>query len=475
MAQEDREYRVLDRDLGRVTSAEHAASQSIRPVHRLGLAVVFVAVIAEIAAFGIAGQPVIGIMAASVGVAIYLALSIGANDVANALGPAIGAGALRLTTGLFLVAAMEVLGAVIAGAAVTQTLTGGVISRPLMGDASNATMMLAALAGAASWITFATWLGAPVSATHSIVGAIAGAGMASFGVAAVNWIALAEIALGWVASPLISGSLAALILALLHERVLERSDPIGSGRLWLTALVAATTAVLVLMGGIAYGGIRWSHLLLLGLGGAAAGAVYGQIMLTRMIRRHAGKARTMKYLLAPPLVVAALTMGFAHGANDTSNVAAPLTIILGSLPQSGGALLTPQTVLLLSGLGIAAGIVLFGGRLVTMVGSKITRLNAARALCVSLATALTVLGFTLFGLPVSTTHLAVGGVFGVGFYREWRDRRQARRRAPMPREEVRRRHLVRRSHVRTILGAWLITVPLNAAIAAALVAMMQIG
>ncbi len=104
-----------------------------------------------------------------------------------------------------------------------------------------------------------------------------------------------------------------------------------------------------------------------------------------------------------------------------------------------------------------------------MVGSRITRLNPSRALCVSLATAITVLGFSTFGLPVSTTHIAIGGVFGIGFYREWRDQRPLGRYAPLPAEERRRRHLVRRSHVRRILGAWAITVPAAAVLAAALV------
>ena len=131
-------------------------------------------------------------------------------------------------------------------------------------------------------------------------------------------------------------------------------------------------------------------------------------------------------------------------------------------------------ILAISGLCIGAGVLLFGGRLVHMVGSNITRLNPSRALCVSLATAITVLGFSSFGLPVSTTHIAVGGVFGIGFYREWRDRRLGtdeeilRDEAPLPDEERRRRHLVRRSHVRTILSAWLITVPAAAMLAAAL-------
>ncbi|MEF9605148.1 inorganic phosphate transporter, partial [Paracoccus sp. PXZ] len=98
---------------------------------------------------------------------------IGGNDVANALGPAVGAGAIGMTTGLVLVAVMEVMGAVIAGSAVTATLTEGLIGSTLGEGEATARMMLAALLAAGSWISLATWLDAPVSTTHSVVGAIA--------------------------------------------------------------------------------------------------------------------------------------------------------------------------------------------------------------------------------------------------------------------------------------------------------------
>ncbi|MFG6079980.1 inorganic phosphate transporter [Paracoccus litorisediminis] len=469
MPQNEREYRILDKDLGRVTHAEHAALASARPMVRLGLALVFIAAAAEFAAAALAGQPALGIMAASVAVAIYLALSIGANDVSNALSPAVGSGAISLGVGLVLVALMDVLGAVMAGGAVTRTLTEGLMGDTMGQGTPTAKMMLAALVGAATWISVATRLNAPVSTTHSVVGAIAGAGIATFGFGAVNWGAMAIIAMGWVVSPIISGLLAALILSSMHHHVLDKDDPIPSGRRWLTALVAATAGLLVAMAAVAFQDLGWRIVALLGLLGAGLGAAYAHVMLGRQIRRDAGQKTALKNLLGVPLVAAALVMGFGHGANDTSNIAAPLTIILQNISDGQSPLLDAQMILLLSGMGIAVGILLFGSRLVSMVGSRITRLNPARALCISLATALTVLAFSLAGLPVSTTHVSVGGVFGVGFYREWRDRQKARKRAPMPDEELRRRHLVRRSHVRTILGAWLITVPVNAALAAALV------
>ncbi|WP_332257763.1 inorganic phosphate transporter [Paracoccus sphaerophysae] len=120
-------------------------------------------------------------------------------------------------------------------------------------------------------------------------------------------------------------------------------------------------------------------------------------------------------------------------------------------------------------LGFALGAALYGRRLVRMVGSRITRLNPARALCVSLATALVLLGATWLGLPVSTTHVAVGGVFGVGFYREWDERRTQRsQREALPPEELHRRRLVRRTAVLRTLAAWAVTVPISGSLAAAI-------
>lgn len=462
-----RDFRILDKDLGRVSRAEHAALASARPVLRTGLALGFVA-LAALSATAMAGQPTLGIMAAAIAVAAYLALTIGANDVSNALGPAVGAGAISLSTGLVLVALMEVLGAVLAGGPVTRTLTEGLVGGAPDRGAPSAQMMLAALVGAGSWIALATRLNAPVSTTHSVVGAIAGAAVASFGLDAVNWPALATIAFGWVISPVVSGGLAALILSSMHRHVLDKDDPVPAGRRWLTLQIAATAGVLVAMTAVMFRDLGGPMVAVLALAGTGLGAAYAHVSLTRQIRREDSKKPALNSLLGLPLTIAALVMGFGHGANDTSNIAAPLTIILQSISERPDGLLDQRKVLLLAGMGIAVGILLFGGRLVSMVGSRITRLNPARALCISLATALTVLGFSLVGLPVSTTHIAVGGVFGVGFYREWRDQRRTKRRASMPDEELRRRLLVRRSHVRVILGAWLITVPVNAALAAGL-------
>ncbi|MFO1138984.1 MAG: inorganic phosphate transporter [Paracoccus sp. (in: a-proteobacteria)] len=467
MARESREFRTLDKDLRRVTNAERAALQSARGVLRLGIALAFVIAAALTATGFFTGQPTFGIVAAGMAVAAYLALSIGANDVANSLGPAVGAGAIGMTTGLILVAGMEVLGAVLAGDEVTATLTEGLVGSTLGQGAATARMMLAALLAAGIWISLATWANAPVSTTHSVVGAIAGAGLATFGMTAVNWPAMAMIATGWMASPIVAGLLAAGMLAALRNRVMNRADRIGAGRVWLPVLVALTLGMLGAVATVTAHVTGPATALAVGLAGAFAGWVYARLRIDRLIRDKSGEQLAFKKLLGLPLVVAAMVMGFAHGANDTANIAAPLTTMLDSLAADPG---PPRRtlVLLVSSIGIALGIVLFGRRLVHMVGSNITQLNPNRALCVSLATATTVLVFSSFGLPVSTTHIAVGGVFGIGFYREWADRKPEPEGEALPAEERRRRHLVRRSHVRTILGAWLITVPAAAGLAAAL-------
>ena len=122
--------------------------------------------------------------------------------------------------------------------------------------------------------------------------------------------------------------------------------------------------------------------------------------------------------------------------------------------------------MVIGALGISFGLFLFGPKLIRMVGSQITKLNPMRAYCVALSAAITVIVASWLGLPVSSTHIAVGGVFGVGFFREWHaERRRRQTRAARPSashiavEEQRRRKLVRRSHFMTIAAAWVITVP----------------
>ena len=146
--------------------------------------------------------------------------------------------------------------------------------------------------------------------------------------------------------------------------------------------------------------------------------------------------------------------------------------------QTPGAI--PFWVMCIGAVGISIGLALFGPRLIRMVGDQITKMNPMRAYCVALSAAITVLIASALGLPVSSTHIAVGAVFGVGFFREWQTARKThinhgRIRKGLkpsemmdPEERVKRRRLVRRQHVVTIASAWVVTVPATALLAAGL-------
>ena len=127
------------------------------------------------------------------------------------------------------------------------------------------------------------------------------------------------------------------------------------------------------------------------LPGAIAGLAVALVMRRRLdqaIAKGEGKPG-MKRILRQPLLFAAVMMGFAHGAGDAGNVAGPLLVIL--TPAQAGALQVPLFMLALAGGIIALGAFLFGRRLVGMVSEGITRLNAVRAFCITLATAMIVL------------------------------------------------------------------------------------
>lgn len=462
MTPPDRRYHVLDKDLGRITIAESAQFHVLRPVLRLGAGIVL-AVALILLALGITGQqPGVVVVGAGFIVAGWLGLSIGANDIANSLGPAVGAGAIAIGPGLVLVALAEIAGAVLAGGAVAHRLAGGIVDTSVLGGAGGQIVMLAALIAAAGWITVATGANLPVSTSHSVVGAIAGAGLAAAGSQAVSWGGIAAMALAWIVTPLAAAVLAGTLLALLRIKVAEAPDRGRAARLWLPPLTGAMAGLFVayvatLLPALS---LRLPHALLSGLFAGLATAALMLWRVDRVLAQASDEKPGMKRILGQPLLFAAVMMGFAHGAGDAGNVAGPLLVILS--PAPGGPLPMPVLLLAMAGAAIATGALLFGRRLVGVVGEGITRLNPARAFCITLATAVIVMIAASWGLPVSSTHVAVGGVFGVGFVRELLDRRGTADRAVLPVEERHRRQMIRRSHVATITAAWAVTVPVTA-------------
>lgn len=466
-------FRILDKDLDRIANAESAGLHSLRAASRLGLALAFAATVAVVGAV-VSGGAAPGLVIAGVLVAAFLALTIGANDMANALGPAVGAGAVSMGRGLALVALAEIAGAMLAGGRVSETLSTGILPAELMLHGPEpAAVMLAAMGAAAVWIALATWAGAPVSTTHAIVGGIAGAGLSVYGPMALNWRGLAGIATGWVASPILAALTGAALLAVLRRAIHRAPDRNRAASRWLPWMVGFMAAVLT-VNALSLGGAG-PGLVVAATAALSAGATLAaRIRMAGELAADQGGRQILDRLLGPPLVLGAVLIGFSHGSNDVGNIVAPLAVLVRSAALLPEADPTSVWMLGLGGGGIALGALLFGRRLVHMVGSRITRLNAPRALCVALATSLTVLTATRLGLPVSTTHVAVGGVFGVGFYREWEERRsrKVRTRADLPPEELHRRRLVRRAALVRTLAAWVVTMPAAGVLAAGIARMM---
>ena len=461
---------------------------------RIGLAGIFlVGVLIATAFITSATQGGLLIVAAGV-IGGYMALNIGANDVANSMGPAVGSRAITMGGALVIAAVGNTAGAVIAGGDVVSTIAKGIIDPSLMPDIGIfITAMMAALLAAALWLNLATYVGAPVSTTHAIVGGVMGAGIAATGISAVNWITMAKIAASWVISPLMGGIIAALFLTMVRRTILFKPDRIAAARRWVPVLVGimcSAFAMYLMVKGFKRVWKFDAEIV------AAAGVVVfflSWIVVRPLIARQSvgleNRNKAVHGLFTMPLICAAGLLTFAHGANDVANAVGPLAAIVGSLTSGeiSAKVVVPIWVLVIGGLGISIGLGVFGPRLVRTVGEKITKINPIRAFCVALAAAITVLIASALGLPVSSTHIAVGGVFGVGFLREVLHYRimaareanavvadESDKNAPKKKKKKKRK-LVRRKHVTTIIAAWLVTVPLAAILAAILFFVMHYG
>ncbi|MGB6347924.1 MAG: inorganic phosphate transporter [Methyloceanibacter sp.] len=478
----------LDKDLRKIERLEEATRSVSRNRLALGIALLFLATAGVLASFQIGAEPNALLMVIAAVIGGYMALTIGANDVANNVGPAVGARALTMSGALIIAAIFECAGALLAGGNVVKTISRDIIDPALVPSSEVFVwIMMSALLASALWVHLATFLGAPVSTTHAIVGGVLGAGIAAVGVGPVDWFVVSSIVLSWLTSPLIGGIVAALFLAFIKVNLIYQDDKLAAARRWvplLIALLAGIFSAYLVVKGLNHvwrpglpvvGGIG---LLVFALSYAAA-----KPWVRRQSEGMENRNQSLRKLFHLPLICGAALLSFAHGSNDVANAVGPLAAILhsaesGSLTNEVG---VPLWVMLIGAAGISLGLFLFGPRIVRIVGEEITKMNPMRAFCVALSAALTVLVASQLGLPVSTTHIAVGAVFGVGFFREYYTTHSRRRRhyirthrlhephqrvSRVDQEELQRRKLVRRSHFIGIIAAWAITVPSAAGLAA---------
>lgn len=472
------QWKTLDKDLARFSQLESATAAIARPVVATGIALVFVVLCALLAFLLTGNQSGNIVIAVAAAFGAYMALNIGANDVANNMGPAVGAKVLTMGGAILIAVVFETAGALIAGGDVVNTISGGIVApEAVAAPEVFVWAMMAALVSAALWLNLATWMGAPVSTTHSIVGGVMGAGIMAAGFGAVNWATMGQIAASWVISPIMGGVVAALFLAFIKAKVNDVPDKIGAARRWVPLLIGimagAFAAYLAMKGLKKLVDVSLGSALMIGFVVGVATTLAMRPVIRRQSEGMENRKKSLKKLFAVPLILSAALLSFAHGANDVANAVGPLAAIVHAVQDQGTAaqVSIPLWVMMIGAFGISFGLMLFGPKLIRMVGQEITKLNPIRAYCVALSAAITVIIASWLGLPVSSTHIAVGGVFGVGFYREWEAERKARalnlqKGEPVLPEERSRRKLVRRAHVLSIGAAWVITVPLTAILSA---------
>ncbi|MEH2213834.1 inorganic phosphate transporter [Nostoc sp.] len=405
--------------------------------------------------------------------AFYVAWNLGANDVANAMGTSVGSKAVTLKQALIIAGVLEFTGAVLFGHEVTETLATKIANPALFAATPQIFVvgMVTVLISCGVWLQIATSRGLPVSSSHAVVGAIAGFSWVALGVGAIDWSSIGFITIGWVLTPLISGAIAALFYSQIKHWILDQPNQVVQLQEWIPWL---STALLGVFGVIVLPSLTEpltnfvieqvgftipSHDIPLLIGAIAA------VGLTIMSWRQLGDKRDKGEILPNPVerlfgrfqLLSACFVAFAHGSNDVGNAIAPLAAIVyinrtGSVPTDG--ITIPLWILILGGAGIVGGLAVWGKKVIATIGENIIALQPSSGFCAELATATTILIASRLGLPVSTSHALVGGVVGIGLVQNIKS--------------------IKFQTLKGIAAAWLITIPVSAALSAAIFRIAQI-
>jgi PiT family inorganic phosphate transporter len=391
---------------------------------------------------------------------LYMAWTIGANDVANAMGTSVGSGALTLRRAIIVAAIFEFGGAMLVGGTVTDTIRGEIVDIQSLGSDPMvvAIGMTCCLLAAGLWLNLATYAGWPVSTSHSIVGAVVGFGITAGGVSAVDWGTVGSIAASWVISPLMGGVLGYSIFVFIRRTVLNAPNPLKAIRLWGPILVFPVISILALSA--MFKGLKPLRLDL-PFGPAALAAVTlalgSSVVAIPVFRRFTNEdserketslARTERVFMVLQVLTACF-VAFAHGSNDVANAVGPLAAVFGAFKDGVSTTVqVPYRILLIGGVGIVVGLATYGYKIMATIGKKITELTPSRGFSAEFAAATTIVVASKLGLPVSTTHTLVGAVIGVGFGRSI--------------------GAINTRILRGIFASWFITVPFTALLAAGL-------
>jgi len=362
---------------------------------------------------------------------LYMTWGIGANDVANAMGTSVGSGAVTVKQAIVIAALMEFAGAYLAGGGVASTISKGIVDTTVFESVPELLVlgMLGALLAAGVWLMAASMMGWPVSTTHSIVGAVVGIGVAAAGMEAVHWDKMGEIVASWFVSPVLGGVIGLLLMLSIRKLILNTQSPVEQAKKWGPAyafLVGWLVSLVTITKGLKHVDIHLST-----VEGNVLAAVIGIVLaIAAKIMMNRTKLSTeddvafhyasVEKLFVPMMIFTGAAMAFAHGSNDVANGIGPMAAVI-ALINSGGVIAAKSPVtpwmLFLGGIGIVIGLATYGYKVMATIGRKITELTPTRGYSATLAAAAVVVMASGLGLPVSTTHIAVGAVMGVGIAR----------------------------------------------------------
>jgi PiT family inorganic phosphate transporter len=365
----------------------------------------------------------------------FMAWGVGANDVANAMGTSVGSKALTIKQAILIAMVFEFAGAYLAGGEVTSTIRKGIVDSEIFTNSPDLLVfgMLSALLAAGTWLMIASFMGWPVSTTHSIVGAIVGFAAVGVSVDAVNWSKVSTIVASWVVSPVIAGTISFALFRSVQNLILIHDDPFVRAKkyapLYMFAVGFLMAMVTILKGlkhvfkdigmSLSFGeSIVWSAMFGILI------AMLGSYLLSKVKRdlalEETNRFANVERVFAVLMIFTACSMAFAHGSNDVANAVGPLAAVV-NVVNSGGVILgkstMPSWILLLGGAGIVFGLATYGFKVMGTIGRKITELTPSRGFAAELGAAATVVFASGTGLPISTTHTLVGAVLGVGLAR----------------------------------------------------------
>ncbi len=354
-----------------------------------------------------------------------MAFNLGANDVANSMASAVGARAISVRQAVFIAGSLNFVGAVFLGSNVASTIQKGIIDSSMISD-PNVMMvgMFSALLSAGLWVLVATLTALPVSSTHSIVGSLLGFGLVAGGPGVVNWLKMGGIVVSWILSPVLGGILAYLIFTHIRRNIFDKPGLLHQARKWAPIWMALT----VMLVGLSFlyktpfgkgMGLRWHESL--GFMSLICLLVWymGKIYVGRLVSNLTEGPDGVETVFRRMQVGTSCYVAISQGANDVANAIGPVAAIYVIARQQAfmSTVEVPLFLLILGGAGIALGTALLGYKVMSTVGEKITLLTNTRGFAVDFGAATTVLAASNLGLPVSTTHAAVGSVVGVGLAR----------------------------------------------------------